>query len=630
MNDRKNKKAIPPIIIPIMAAMALWAPTANGVETLLTIEPTKAFPRNSEGDVIELKDGRLCLVYSRFSGGGSDHAAADLAMRTSADGGKTWSEDRVVVAMEGGRNVMSVSLLRLDNAALAMFYLRKTSEQDCRPMMRVSTDEGSSWSDATECITDEVGYYVLNNDRAVQLSSKRLVLPVAMHHRPEQKEPDWKGQVMCYLSDDRGKNWRRSKDVLQGQSPNGERETVQEPGVVELEDGRLMMFCRTDGGSQYVSHSKDGGETWSALAPSALASPRSPATIERIPWNGKLLCVWNDHSGAHPFPAGKRTPLCWAISGDEGKSWSASRVIEADPDGWYCYTAMSFQKDRVMLAYCAGDKQVGGLNRLKVLAISRDDLEQAGSPNEPPKPEMALLESAMDYGRSFINTKAVFNSPRFWVESRCVITDPKAEKTVEFWQCGSCKSENTFAEKDLFQLNNYDFLPVFSAERGVIFRHRLEWAEGYRDVRPVEEWWGGIVPRLRKVKARVLRTPDEIHEAMDKGWPLIGQTELRDEASGRTAVLEYPIKTINWHRDRKIWQVDTGPVVLPDLSVGPGQWAETIQLAFIAFREFDWADFVVKQPTTIADGGKPVAKVLHYSEIIHHQSRNALLAIEAD
>ena len=87
---------------------------------------------------------------------------------------------------------------------------------------------------------------------------------------------------------------------------------------------------------------------------------------------GDLLCVWNDHSGIHEYPAGRRTPLCMAISPDEGKTWSRSRVIEDNPDGWYCYTAISLVKDRAMLAYCAGDKEVGGLNRLKVLAIPKD------------------------------------------------------------------------------------------------------------------------------------------------------------------------------------------------------------------------------------------------------------------
>jgi sialidase-1 len=84
--------------------------------------------------------------------------------------------------------------------------------------------------------------------------------------------------------------------------------------------------------------------------------------------------VWNDHSGVHPYPAGRRTPLCIAISKDEGKTWRQSAIIEGNPDGWYCYTAITFVKDRVLLAYCAGDKSVGGLNRLKIAAISRSSV----------------------------------------------------------------------------------------------------------------------------------------------------------------------------------------------------------------------------------------------------------------
>jgi hypothetical protein len=266
-------------------------------------------------------------------------------------------------------NVMSVSLLRLASGEIALFYLRKTSEEDCRPMMCLATDEAKTWSEPKCCITDEVGYYVLNNDRAVQLQSGRLILPVAWHQGPGQPR-DSTGVIMCYLSDDNGKTWRRSKDTFKGFSPDGKRITLQEPGVIELKDGRLMMFIRTDAGSQYVCHSSDGGETWTKPEPSDLASPLSPASIERIPWTGRLLCVWNDHSGRHPFPKDRRTPLCWASSWNEGRTWRPSHIIEDDPDGWYCYTAIAFVDDRILLAYCAGDKQVGGLNRLKVVAIS--------------------------------------------------------------------------------------------------------------------------------------------------------------------------------------------------------------------------------------------------------------------
>ncbi|MHC4529604.1 MAG: hypothetical protein ACYS29_17165, partial [Planctomycetota bacterium] len=72
-------------LMPVVAAMLAFLSAATaGVETLLIIEPTEAQTRNSEGDIVRLKDGRLCLVYTRFTGGRRDHSTADLAMRTSA------------------------------------------------------------------------------------------------------------------------------------------------------------------------------------------------------------------------------------------------------------------------------------------------------------------------------------------------------------------------------------------------------------------------------------------------------------------------------------------------------------------------------------------------------------------
>ncbi|MBN1506626.1 MAG: glycoside hydrolase family 99-like domain-containing protein [Sedimentisphaerales bacterium] len=176
------------ITLTLVALVVL--PAGANLEPLLSIEPGPANPRNSEGDLIELKDGGLCLIYSRFTGGSGDDAAADLAVRISQDEGRTWSQDKIVVPRKDGLNVMSVSLRRL---------------------------------------------------------------------------------------------------------PGG----------------------------------------------------------------------------------------CIAISEDEGKTWSRSTAIEDNPDGWYCYTAITFVKDRVPLAYCAGDRTIGGLNRLKVAAFARDRLASGDTPDLP-------------------------------------------------------------------------------------------------------------------------------------------------------------------------------------------------------------------------------------------------------
>jgi hypothetical protein len=61
--------------------------------------------------------------------------------------------------------------------------------------------------------------------------------------------------------------------------------------------------------------------------------------------------------------------------------------LEADPDGWYCYTAMAFVRDRLLVAYCAGDEKVGGLNRLRVRALERELLTSPDGASQPARPQ---------------------------------------------------------------------------------------------------------------------------------------------------------------------------------------------------------------------------------------------------
>jgi Neuraminidase (sialidase) len=329
------------------------------------LPPGPGNPRNSEGDFVQLKDGRILFVYTHFTAGAGDHSGAHLAGRYSDDGGLTWTaEDRVILPNEGTMNVMSVSLLRLQSGEIALFYLRKNSTEDCVPYMRISTDEAETWGEPIRVAQDD-GYFVLNNDRVVQLESGRLVAPVSRHNVPGGT---WSGQgvQMCWLSDDNGNTWHKSSELT---APEGSGLTLQEPGVIELRDGRLMMLCRTNKGCQYRSWSEDSGETWSPVEPTNIISPLSPASFERIPSTGDILLVWNDHSDITEPYRGKRTPFTAAVSRDEGQTWEHTKTLESDPEGWYCYTAIEFAGDRVLLGHCAGDATVGRLNRTQITAF---------------------------------------------------------------------------------------------------------------------------------------------------------------------------------------------------------------------------------------------------------------------
>ena len=341
---------------------------------LLTVTPTPENPRNSEGAFATLRSGRIIFCYSAYYGGkGEDHGPARLAQIHSDDQGATWSAPKTVVENEGRYNVMSVSLLRAASGKLHLTYLVKNDWLDCRPYLRTSEDDGATWSQP-RLIMQAPGYFVVNNDRLIQTAKGRLIIPVAFH-RSRGQEPtssrsfDARAIALWICSDDDGISWQESANwwAMPIRSGSG----LQEPGVVERADGSLFSWARTDAGFQYGCESKDGGKTWGAPTPTTLASPVSPASIKRIPGSSELLAVFNDHSGRVPFLKGRRSPLVAAISKDGGATWGSPKVLEGDPDGWYCYTAIHFVGDDVLLGYCAGDSaKKTYLNVLRLRKVS--------------------------------------------------------------------------------------------------------------------------------------------------------------------------------------------------------------------------------------------------------------------
>ena len=345
---------------------------------VLELPPSRHNPRNSEGAFVNLKDGRILFAYSKFNKKlGSDDDPAEIAVRYSSDRGCTWSvRDRIIVKNEGRQNVMCVSLLRLHDGRIALFYARKNGLHDCRLRMRVSEDEALTWSEPV-LVIPAPGYFVVNNDRVIQLTNGRLIVPAAFHRQKGRGNEDFRnldmrGIAIYFLSDDGGRTWRESKTwwALPAIADSG----LQEPGVVELKDGRLFSWCRTDMGCQYGMYSTDQGDIWSLPCPTQFQSPRSPLSIKQIPATGDLLAVWNDRSGRFPVPADiwkwGRTPLVSAISHDQGNTWQNFKLIENDPDCGFCYIAIHFpDKKHVLLAYCAGNKKTYILSTLRIRRI---------------------------------------------------------------------------------------------------------------------------------------------------------------------------------------------------------------------------------------------------------------------
>lgn len=353
--------------------------------------PKPSNPRNSEGAFLTLKDGRILFVFSRYCGDSfADHASADLAAIVSADGGRTWTEPRILYTCADLRaaNLMSVSLLRMADGAVGLFYLFRKGWDDLRLHLRRSYDEGETFSEPVICM-DSPLYYVVNNDRVVRTRSGRILIPAAKHDSVWTRDAegnlkpffDGRATACFFASDDDGKTFRPMPDKVVLPSLAHSETGMQEPGLIQLENGVLWGWARTDLGRQYEMFSMDDGAHWTAAQPSRFTGPYSPLSMKRLP-DGRLLAVWNpvplSNISVENFgPAwnGGRTPLVLAVSADEGQTWCRPVIIEDDPTAGYCYVAIHPMEDAVLLAYCGGLPEDGScLNRLVMRRIEYDEL----------------------------------------------------------------------------------------------------------------------------------------------------------------------------------------------------------------------------------------------------------------
>lgn len=299
--------------------------------------------RNSEGDLISLSDGRLLLGWTCFTGGYGDFDTANIIGRTSKDNGFTWSEPFELQANVGKVNTMSLSFLRFKEDLCMFFLVKESAHNSCQCYMRKSNDEGITWQDAIK-VTSEVGYHVVNNARVILTKQNRIIVPAAFG----VDETKGKAVGICYFSDDGGVSWNKSKDQVKLEDS---KTGVQEPGLVELSDGSVLMIIRSDKGYIYKSKSKDGGNTWTKPEPMPLITCVSPATIKQIPGTNKLLIVWNPSVFGKYAKWGERWPLCSAISEDEGETWHNIKYLENTPGICHAYTSITFVEDKTYLTY---------------------------------------------------------------------------------------------------------------------------------------------------------------------------------------------------------------------------------------------------------------------------------------
>lgn len=321
------------------ASIAKLKPTASGIEI-----DTRAtdMPGQKMGPFVRLSDRRLLTLDP-------------TNCLTSADEGRTWQMKPIFTDPTRFRASHEKVILRTREGVLITAFMNLAEKNWTWDQQLVdapgavlptyvmrSMDEGQTWEPPIKLHDDWTGA----EREILQTRSGRVIFTsMKMRHNPGRHT------VLTYCSDDQGQTWKASNVIDLGGA--GNHDGMTEAAIVELKDGRILKYMRTNWGRFWIAESADEGLTWHTLGPSDISASASPGLLRRLQ-SGRIVLIWNQQ-----FPEGKdsftlsggdrnwsatptsvfRGELSIAFSDDECKTWTTPVVIARtfSPRVWLAY-----------------------------------------------------------------------------------------------------------------------------------------------------------------------------------------------------------------------------------------------------------------------------------------------------
>ncbi len=206
------------------------------------------------------------------------------------------------------------------------------------------------------------------------------------------------------------------------------------------------------------------------------------------------------------------------------------------------------------------------------------------------------------------------NAARIMIDARCTILDSAGNLADELFLIAPCRTEWMYRETGMLQNPNGEYRQIFSEPHGLQKTVGKSLSEsgpimhGPAISTDVFDWIRFDIASKPSTK---LATDRDVVDATMRNAPIAAKTSFT--SNGYTAILEYPIRTMNFHEERGRFQVDTGPLIFPELGTASEHLIDCCSLAHTVYNTFTYAEFVCKQPTPLIIDGADVASIYHYS-----------------
>ena len=339
------------------------APVPGDPARVETFIPARCV-QNHAANLTLLGNGDLACVWF----GGTQEGVPDISVQFSrlARGSDTWTQPETL-SDDPTRSEQNPLLFPAPDGTLWLIWTAQISGNQDTAIVRCrkSADHGHSWGPIETLFGPRAEGGTFMRQPMVVLENGDWLLPIwVCTTTPGRK---WVGDEdisAVKISSDQGRSWT---EVTVPDSKG-----CVHMSILDLKDGTLAAFYRSRWADNvHVSHSTDGGRSWTAPVPTELPNNNSSIQAVRLA-NGHLAMVLNESSAAdakerrtslyddieeegddraNPVPVEgvrstfwgvPRAPMTLAISEDGGRTWPHRRNLETG-DG-YCMTNNSREK----------------------------------------------------------------------------------------------------------------------------------------------------------------------------------------------------------------------------------------------------------------------------------------------
>ncbi len=300
-----------------------------------------AMTLDRHGNIIAVVDRR----YDKDADIGYRDDMIDLGMKRSTDGGRTWSEQKIIA--RGGGDA-SLTLTKTGRIVCVMADATNPKKGFRRGLRRAfiltSDDGGISW-DAQEpfVLPDSLHSMFATSGKGICDADGDILLAASVLRQdyPDPMPVPWPSEVHLFYSKDDGETWTMQPEVA--------NDLANESKLALLPDGRLILSARRwsygERGLNTAVKGEDGIWHWEG-ARSTKSLLSNPCNCDILTYDKKLLL--------HTYIRDRQTRsgLVLACSLDGGESWADLLTLEDGPAAYS--TMVRFRNGDVGVLYEAG------------------------------------------------------------------------------------------------------------------------------------------------------------------------------------------------------------------------------------------------------------------------------------